>query len=210
MRPKAELGDYKGLEVGREEPEVPEDAVEGELERLREGFARLDPVERAASGGRRPADRLRRHGGRRAVRGGRGPRLPARARRRPLLEGFEEALAGAKAGDQREVEVNFPDDYRAEDLPGKKADFTSRSRRCARRSCPTSTTTSPPRPPSSTRSTSSATTIAAADRGRTRPQRPRRLPRARRSTPPSRGDGRPARGARHARAEEMLGPRPER
>ena len=35
VRPKAELGEYKGLEVGREEIEVPKDAVEAELERLR-------------------------------------------------------------------------------------------------------------------------------------------------------------------------------
>ena len=51
MRPQAELGEYKGLEVGRAETEVPDEAVEAELDRLREGFASLAPVERA--GGRR-------------------------------------------------------------------------------------------------------------------------------------------------------------
>ena len=48
VRPGAELGEYRGLEVGRAEPEVPEEAVETEINRLREGFARLNPVERAA------------------------------------------------------------------------------------------------------------------------------------------------------------------
>jgi len=43
VRPRAELGEYKGLEVGREEPEVPEEAVDTEINRLREGFARLNP-----------------------------------------------------------------------------------------------------------------------------------------------------------------------
>src|SRR4249919_685285 len=47
VRPPAELGEYKGLEVGREEKEVDEEIVDTEVERVREGFARLEPVERA-------------------------------------------------------------------------------------------------------------------------------------------------------------------
>ena len=40
-----------------------------------------------------------------------------------LIPGFEEQLAGAKAGDEREVKVTFPDDYQAEHLAGKEATF---------------------------------------------------------------------------------------
>ena len=40
-----------------------------------------------------------------------------------LVEGFEEQLAGAKAGESREVEVSFPEDYQAEQLAGKDAVF---------------------------------------------------------------------------------------
>src|SRR5436190_9093242 len=46
VRPGAKLGEYRGLEVGKAGTEVPEDVVEEELGRLREGFARLEPVER--------------------------------------------------------------------------------------------------------------------------------------------------------------------
>ena len=53
VRPKAKLGEYKGLEVGRAEAEVPEEIVDREVERIREGFARLEPVERAGRRGRR-------------------------------------------------------------------------------------------------------------------------------------------------------------
>src|ERR1043166_7063682 len=49
VRPAAKLGEYKGLEVGRAEKEVPDDGVEREGERVREGFARLEPVGRAAA-----------------------------------------------------------------------------------------------------------------------------------------------------------------
>jgi trigger factor len=51
VRPEAKLGTYKGLEVGREEKEVPDEIVDTEVERVREGFARLEPVEREAAEG---------------------------------------------------------------------------------------------------------------------------------------------------------------
>ena len=49
VRPRPTLGEYRGLEVGKAEVEVPEDAVAEELERLREGFGSLNPVERPAA-----------------------------------------------------------------------------------------------------------------------------------------------------------------
>src|SRR3954447_7523323 len=48
VRPPAKLGDYKGLEVGRREPEVPAEAVDEEIERLREAAASLENVDRPA------------------------------------------------------------------------------------------------------------------------------------------------------------------
>ena len=51
VRPRARLGEYRGLEVGRAEPEVPGDIVDREIERIRASFARLEPVERLAAGG---------------------------------------------------------------------------------------------------------------------------------------------------------------
>ena len=51
VRPTAKLGEYQGLEVGRREPDVEEEAVEKEVESLRERLARLETVERAAEGG---------------------------------------------------------------------------------------------------------------------------------------------------------------
>src|ERR671918_2355861 len=51
VRPKAELGEYKGLEVGRADSEVPDEMLDAELERLREGSASLAPVDRPATDG---------------------------------------------------------------------------------------------------------------------------------------------------------------
>src|SRR5918996_2905443 len=51
VRPKAELGEWKGVEVGRREPHVNADEVQAELERLRESHASLETVDRAAAEG---------------------------------------------------------------------------------------------------------------------------------------------------------------
>jgi trigger factor len=123
VRPVATLGDYKELEVGRREPEVPAEDVDGEIERLREQAASLDNVERpAAKGDFVVIDFVGRVDGE-PFEGGeaRGYLLELGSNR--LVEGFEEQLEGASAGDEREVTVTFPEDYRAENLAGNEATF---------------------------------------------------------------------------------------
>jgi trigger factor len=123
VRPAAELGEYKGLEVGKAEPEVPADAVEGELDRLRQGFASLQPVERAAADGDLLlVDYTGKVDGE-PFEGGEARDHMVELGAGTLLEPFEEGLKGASAGDDREVEVTFPDDYRPESLAGKTAKF---------------------------------------------------------------------------------------
>jgi len=122
VRPHAKLGAYKGLEVGRREPEVTEEVIDAELERLRETLATLETVERPAQQGDHvvidyvglidgePFD-----GG-----AGRDQLLELGSQR--LIAGFEEQLIGAAPGEGRGVEVTFPEDY-AEPLAGKAAHF---------------------------------------------------------------------------------------
>jgi trigger factor len=123
VRPEAKLGDYRGVEVGRAEPDVPEDAIQAELERMREGFASLNPVEREAAEGDFLLIDYRGFVDGEQFEGGEGKDQLLELGSGSLVEGFEEALAGASAGDDREVEVKFPEDYRAEQLAGKDARF---------------------------------------------------------------------------------------
>jgi trigger factor len=123
VRPPADLGEYKSLEVGRPDTDVPDDIVDAELERLRDGFARLEAVERPAAEGdfllvdfRGTVDGEPFQGGE-----ARDELLELGGGR--LIEGFEEQLDGASAGEERKVEVTFPDDYRANQLAGKNAVF---------------------------------------------------------------------------------------
>ncbi len=83
VRPKAQLGPYRDLEVGRAEPEAADEAIDREIDTLRDRLARLDAVERPAEEGDFLDRRLRRLHRRRAVRGRRGPRPAHRAGLRP-------------------------------------------------------------------------------------------------------------------------------
>lgn len=123
VRPKAKLGEYKGLEVGRAEPEAPEEMVEREVERLREGFAKLESVERPAAEGDALLIDFEGLLDGSAFQGGTASDYLLELGGGQLIEGFEEQLAGASAGESREVEVSFPEDYRAEHLAGKDAVF---------------------------------------------------------------------------------------
>jgi trigger factor len=121
--PPAQLGDYRGVEVGRREPKVDEQEVQAELERLRESLASLETVEREAGEGDfvvmdyvGSVDGTPFEGG-----DGRGQVVELGSGR--LIPGFEEQLAGVSAGEERTVELTFPDDYPAEQLAGKDASF---------------------------------------------------------------------------------------
>ena len=123
VRPEATLGEYRVLEVGRADAEVPDDIVERELDGLRESVARLEPVDRAAaeedvllvdftgSVDGEPFEGGEAHDYLLELGSGR------------LIDGFEEQLMGAEGGQERRVEVTFPEDYRAEGLGGKDAVF---------------------------------------------------------------------------------------
>jgi len=123
VRPDAKLGEYRELEVGKAEVEVPEDAVASELERLREGFASLRPVERAGADGDFLLVDYRGEIDGEPFEGGEARDFLLELGAEGLLEGFNEALRGAEAGDEREVKVQFPDDYRPERLAGTDATF---------------------------------------------------------------------------------------
>jgi trigger factor len=123
VRPDAELSDYEGVEVGRREPQVPEEDVDAELERMRESLASLETVEREAADKDYVVMDFEGFVDGEPFEGGdaRGFLLELGSNR--LIPGFEEQLVGAKAGDDREVKVTFPDDYQAEHLAGKEAVF---------------------------------------------------------------------------------------
>jgi trigger factor len=124
VRPPAELGEYKGLEVGKAEAEPTDEIVDREVERIREGFAKLEPVERAAADGDVLLVDFEGLRDGKAFEGGKASDYLLELGGGQLIEGFEEQLSGAEAGEERKVEVTFPEDYQAEELAGEDAVFT--------------------------------------------------------------------------------------
>jgi trigger factor len=141
--PKARLGEYRGLEVGRPEPLVSDEQIEQEIEGLRDRLARLETVQRPAQredfvvldyAGSLVADSDRsretravganpRFGQREPFAGGEGRDQLVELGSGQLIDGFEDALVGASAGERRAIELAFPGDYAREDLAGRAAHF---------------------------------------------------------------------------------------
>jgi trigger factor len=122
VRPDAQLGDYKGLEVGRREPAVEGAKIDEALEGLRDRMATLDTVDRAArTGDRIVADYVGRLDGE-PFEGGSARDELIELGSGSLIPGFEEQLEGIKAGEERTITVTFPEQY-ASELAGREATF---------------------------------------------------------------------------------------
>ena len=124
LRPKATLGAYKGLEVAKGEPDVEPEAVQAELDRLRDTVARLDPVDRAAEKGdfvtldfdgtvdgeplasASARDYLVEIGGTR------------------LVGGFSDRLPGMAVGESKTFPVDYPESDGRTELSGKTVKYT--------------------------------------------------------------------------------------
>jgi len=125
VRPEAELGDYKGVEVPRREVEISEEDVEARLEELRGQFATLAAVEE------RPAEEgdfvildfsgERLTGG--PIDGAQAEDYMLEIGRGELLPDFEENIVGMEAGGRKQFGVTFPVDYAEESLRGESVLF---------------------------------------------------------------------------------------
>ncbi|HVW48302.1 MAG TPA: trigger factor [Solirubrobacterales bacterium] len=124
VRPQAELGEYKGLEVGRDDKEVDEEIIDTEIDRIREGFARLEPVDRAAEKGDSVLIDFEGFVDGQAFQGGKSDDYLLALGSNQLIDDFEDQLVGARPGDEVEVDVTFPEEYPGEPkLAGKPALF---------------------------------------------------------------------------------------
>ena len=123
VRPTAQLGAYRGIEVGKREPAVDAEAVDAEVEELRERFAHLHTVKRPAQSGDFLTIDFEGTAGGEPFSGGEGRDQLIELGAGHLIPGFEDGLIGAVAGERRTVQATFPDDYGAKHVAGKDAEF---------------------------------------------------------------------------------------
>ena len=113
------------LKLERLTAEADDTAVNAQLEQLAATQARFEDAKKghkAASGDQVVIDFVGKVGGV-AFDGGTGQDMAVVIGSGNLIPGFEDQLIGAKAGDERTLNVSFPDDYPAENLKGKAATF---------------------------------------------------------------------------------------
>jgi trigger factor len=136
VRPKATLGEYKGLEVGKRDAAVPDETIDQELDGLRERAAKLETIERQAQRGDFVVMDFAGTLEGVAFAGGEGRDQMIELGSGRLVPGFEEQLEGSVGGEERTVKVTFPDDYGSEDLAGREAEFAVKIREVKEKQLP--------------------------------------------------------------------------
>ena len=123
MRPEVKLGDYKKINVKRDKAKVTAEEIEDTIENIRHRYAEDVLKDGEIKDGDVAVIDFEGFVDGVAFEGGKGENYSLKIGSGTFIPGFEEQLIGLKSGDEKDVEVTFPEDYHAEDLKGKKATF---------------------------------------------------------------------------------------
>ncbi|WP_017379841.1 trigger factor [Paenisporosarcina sp. TG-14] len=124
VRPEVTLGDYKGLEISKQETDVTDEEIEAQIKEQQTRLAELVVKEEdAIVDGDTAVIDFEGFLGEEAFEGGAGEDHTLEIGSGSFIPGFEEQLIGSKAGDNKEVVVTFPEEYHAAELAGKEATF---------------------------------------------------------------------------------------
>ena len=122
LYPEVTLGDYKGLEVEKAEAVVTDAQVQAELDRMAQNVASTETVERAAEMGDTANIDFEGFDNGVAFAGGKGENHDLKLGSNSFVPGFEEQIVGMSAGEEKDIDITFPEDYHAE-LAGKAVVF---------------------------------------------------------------------------------------
>ena len=124
VKPEVTLGQYKGIEVEKEDTSATEEELQAALNKEQESNSRTITVEdRAVQDGDMTVMDFEGFADGTAFEGGKGTDYPLTIGSGAFIPGFEEQLIGAEIGKEVEVNVTFPEEYHAKDLAGKPAVF---------------------------------------------------------------------------------------
>ncbi len=124
VEPEIEIKDYKGIEVEKLSTEVTEKMIDEEIDRVRDRNSRMVTVEdRAAENGDTVVIDFEGFCDGEAFDGGKAEEYNLELGSGNFISGFEEQLVGHNTGDEFTIDVKFPEEYQAENLKGKDAQF---------------------------------------------------------------------------------------
>lgn len=136
VRPEVKLGEYKNLTVEKQNREVTDEDVEKQLENLQIQQAEMIISDEPACEGDTVVIDFEGFKDGEAFEGGKGENYPLTLGSGQFILGFEDQLVGAKAGDEVEVNVTFPEDYHAEELAGQPVVFKVKVHEVKKRQLP--------------------------------------------------------------------------
>ena len=124
-RPEVTLGEYKGLKVEKKVAEVTDEDVEKQIKTFQDRQGKMvdAPEGSAVKDGDFTTLDFEGFVNGEAFEGGKGQDYPLQIGSGSFIPGFEEQLIGAKIGEEKEVNVKFPDEYHSKELAGKDAMF---------------------------------------------------------------------------------------
>ncbi len=120
--PEVTLGEYKGLKVEKAEATVTDEQVQAELDRMAQNVASTETVERPAEMGDTANIDFEGFENGVAFDGGKGDNFDLKLGSGSFVPGFEEQVVGMSAGEEKDIDITFPEDYHAE-LAGKAVVF---------------------------------------------------------------------------------------
>ncbi len=120
--PEVTLGQYKGLEVVKAEVSVSDEEIEAELNQMAQNVASTETVERAAEMGDTANIDFEGFDNGVAFEGGKGDNFDLKLGSGSFVPGFEEQVVGMSAGEEKDINITFPEDYHKE-LAGKAVVF---------------------------------------------------------------------------------------
>lgn len=122
-KPEVKIKKYTGLNVKKDAVKVTKKDVDAEIDKMRKEYADLQVKEGKAEEGDTVIIDFEGFDGDKAFEGGKAENHALELGSHSFIPGFEEALVGVKAGDKKDVNVTFPEDYHAEELKGKPVVF---------------------------------------------------------------------------------------
>lgn len=123
VRPVVTLKQYKGLEADKVLPTVTEEAVDNELKQYIDRASQLEPVDRPAELGDTVAIDYEGFANGVPFQGGSAKNYDLALGSHTFIPGFEDHVVGMKAGEDKVIDVTFPEDYHSKELAGKPVMF---------------------------------------------------------------------------------------
>lgn len=123
LYPEVTLGQYKGLEIEKTDAEVSESEIDAEVERMAQNVARITTVDRAAAEGDTAVIDFEGFKDGVAFAGGKGEEYELKLGSHTFIPGFEEQVVGMSAGEEKDVNVTFPENYHEKSLAGAPVVF---------------------------------------------------------------------------------------